>query len=274
MDKINTPETMIASATGEGPALLGPRWNGWTLAALAVVCLLGFFVTQTVILTFILFRDYPDFIRYPAELQRQLNDPSFVTNLLTAKNLWVITVLSETALALMTIGFAQMAFRATPAQLGFSPPRKARFLFWGVGMGALLILVSSVIEWALKVIFGPHPVQLQALALAKHHGALAFALDLMSVSIAAPIAEELFFRGFVFAGLAQRMSPVLAMVLSAILFGGAHLDKWSFLPIFAIGFGLAWLYYQTRSLWVNVIAHATVNTISLVIAYTCPQCLK
>ena len=70
------------------------------------------------------------------------------------------------------------------------------------------------------------------------------------------------------------MSPLLAMVISGAIFGIAHFEKWSFLPIFAIGFGLAWVYYNTRSLWVNIVSHATINSISLVAAYLFPQLIK
>ncbi len=90
-----TASQPLTSPAQSVPAFLGMRWNGWTLTALALVCILGFFVTQTVLLIFILLRDYPDFIRYPAELQRQLSDPSFDVNLLTAKNLWLISVFSK-----------------------------------------------------------------------------------------------------------------------------------------------------------------------------------
>ncbi len=172
----------------------------------------------------------------------------------------------------MTIGFAQMAFRVTPAQLGLGRPPKGLWVLRGVAVGVVLVFASSIIEAGLKSLFGSH-TQPQALALAKHHGAFAFLLDFMSVAIAAPVAEEVFFRGFVFAGLAQRMAPVWAMVISAVFFGAAHLEKWAFLPIFAIGLGLAWAYYTTRSLWVSIVGHATVNTISLVIAYSFPQYL-
>ncbi len=272
MDNATPPEQLTPAAQA-APAFSGVRWNGWTLTALALVCIIGFFVAQTVLLIFILLRDYPDFVRYPQELLRQLSDPSFELNLLTAKNLWVISVFSEATLALMTIGLAQMAFRATPAQLGLGRVPKSVWLLRGVIVGVVLVIVSSAIDAGLKSIFGPHP-QPQAQALAKHHGAFAFLLDFMSVAVAAPVAEELFFRGFIFTGLVQRMSPVWAMAISAAVFGAAHLEKWAFLPIFAIGIGLAWTYYATRSLWVNIVAHATVNTISLVIAYTFPQYLK
>jgi len=266
------PNQLIEQA--EGPAFHGPRWNGWVVAALAILCILLFFVTQTVIFAYVIFKDHPEFVHYPNELLRQLADPQFVPKILTAKNLWLMSVISEAALALMTIGFAQAVLRATPANLGLSPRRESPFwLLAGIGAGAGLFVVSLIIEGVLTAVFGPHP-QPQALVVANHHGALDFALDFMSVAIAAPIAEEIFFRGFLFAGLVQRMSPFLAMAISAAFFGLAHFEKWSFLPIFAIGFGLAWVYYNTRSLWVNIVSHATINTISLALAYLFPQLIK
>ena len=268
-----TNQNTVSTTTTNGPAFSGVRWNGWTLTALAIVSFLTFFVAQLALIIWVLFRSYPDLDRHPAHARQDLASPSCVVGLLTAKNLWITSVGSEAVLALVTLGLAQMAFRATPAQLGLGRPPKGRWVLWGMGIGVVLVIASSFVEAGIKALFGSHP-QPQTLVLAKHHGGLAFAFDFMSVSIAAPIAEELFFRGFLFAGLVQRMSPVLAMLISAALFGAAHGDPWSFLPIVAIGAGLAWTYYTTRSLWVNIVAHATVNTISLVVAYTFPQYIK
>jgi membrane protease YdiL (CAAX protease family) len=270
----NAVSDQLIEKAAEGPAFHGPRWNGWVVTAIAILCILAFFVTQTVIFAYVIFKDHPEFAHYPNELLRQLADPQFVPKMLTAKNLWLISVISEASLALMTIGFAQAILRASPAYLGLGMRRRPQFwVLAGMGAGAGLFVVSLIIEGVITAIFGPHP-QPQALVVANHHGAIDFALDFMSVAIAAPIAEEIFFRGFVFAGLVQRMSPLLAMVISGAFFGVAHFEKWSFLPIFAIGFGLAWVYYNTRSLWVNIVSHATINTISLVVAYLFPQLIK
>ena len=269
----NAASDQVLDQAAEAPAFHG-LWNGWVVAALAILCIIAFFVAQTIIFFYVIFKDHPEFARYPAELLHQLNDPQFVPKSLTAKNLWLISVISEAALALMTIGFAQAVFRATPANLGLSTRREPPFwLLAGLGAGAGLFLVSLILEGILTAIFGPHP-QPQALALAQHHGGFDFALDFMSVAVAAPIGEEIFFRGFVFTGLVQRMTPMLAMIFSGAFFALAHFEKWSFIPIFAIGFGLAWVYYNTRSLWVNIVSHATINTISLVVAYLFPQLIK
>ena len=261
------------SAPPSGPAFSGVRWNGWTVTAVAIVSFLAFFVTQLGLLFVVLFRTHPDLWGNVTQVSKDLANQTFFVHLLTAQNLWVTSFGSEAVLALVTIGMAQIAFRATPQQLGLGPPPKGRWVLWGVGAGIGLIVASSVVEAGIKAIFGSHP-QPQALVLAEHHGPVAFFFDLMSVSLAAPVAEEIFFRGFIFAGLVQRFSPAFSMAVSGALFGFAHLDPWSFVPIWVIGTGLALTYYTTRSLWVNIVAHATVNTISLAVAYAFPQYIK
>jgi uncharacterized protein len=82
---------------------------------------------------------------------------------------------------------------------------------------------------------------------------------LSSLSIAAPLFEETFFRGFVFAGLASRMSTPLAVVASAMLFALAHWSAVEFLPLAALGIILATVYHYTRSLLPSICIHALWN---------------
>ncbi|MDQ6781219.1 MAG: CPBP family intramembrane metalloprotease [Candidatus Eremiobacteraeota bacterium] len=261
-----------------GPFAL--RWNGWLIFVIAILCICAFIFVQIVLGVFLFFRDHPEIItdlqRYgniSPDLKRQISDPSFTVDFLNAKNLFVLSVLSEATLAIMTFLLARLMLDARKTALGLGQSPRGDQLLIALSAGAGLFLASSLVGAVTTHLFGSHP-QPQALALIKHHGALDFVLDFISVAVAAPFAEEIFFRGLVFTALAQRMMPWLAIMLSAAFFGLAHLEKYSFLAIFAIGIGLALLYYRTRNLWLNIIAHATVNTISLVLAYTVPQLVK
>lgn len=79
-----------------------------------------------------------------------------------------------------------------------------------------------------------------------------------------PLTEEIFFRGFVMAGLVSRFGVVGAAVGSALIFSVFHLHPGVLLPIFFTGLLLAGLYYVTGSLWLPIIAHAAQNTIALI----------
>ena len=81
-----------------------------------------------------------------------------------------------------------------------------------------------------------------------------------------PLAEELFFRGFIFPGLVGWMGVRHAAVASSLLFALFHVDPKVMVPFFAIGMLLAWLYHRTGSLWNCFAAHAIWNGVALSIS--------
>ena len=81
-----------------------------------------------------------------------------------------------------------------------------------------------------------------------------------------PLAEEIFFRGFVFSGLAGRLGIGWAAAVSSLLFALAHFDPRVMVPIFAIGLLLAWLYTRTGSIWACFATHAAWNALALSIS--------
>jgi membrane protease YdiL (CAAX protease family) len=83
----------------------------------------------------------------------------------------------------------------------------------------------------------------------------------------APFAEEVFFRGFVFAGLRQRYGWKKAGVISALLFSLVHLQLTAILPIFIIGYIFAYLYEKGGSIWPAIVMHVSTNALALCAAY-------
>jgi uncharacterized protein len=77
--------------------------------------------------------------------------------------------------------------------------------------------------------------------------------------IAAPILEELLFRGIILDGLLKRYSPLVSILISSFLFGIAHLNPWSFINGLAIGMFSGWVYFKTRSILPSIIIHASAN---------------
>jgi membrane protease YdiL (CAAX protease family) len=77
--------------------------------------------------------------------------------------------------------------------------------------------------------------------------------------------EEFLFRGMLYNGLRQRLRPMLAAVLQAIIFGFLHKGYGSFYAVSTgvIGLGLAILYERRRSLVAPLLAHASYNGTAL-----------
>ncbi|HEU4579865.1 MAG TPA: CPBP family intramembrane glutamic endopeptidase [Polyangiaceae bacterium] len=88
---------------------------------------------------------------------------------------------------------------------------------------------------------GPDPANLVALS--------------FSVAIA-PLVEELVFRGSLFLAWRARWSPVVALLVSNVLFGACH--KFG-AAAFISGVTFTLLYTRTGSLWANVLCHSLTN---------------
>ena len=83
----------------------------------------------------------------------------------------------------------------------------------------------------------------------------------------APVAEELFFRGFLFGGLRDRFGVGWAIAISALIFGLVHLTPGVLVPIALMGAILAGLYQITGSLWPSILLHVAINALAMIGAY-------
>jgi CAAX protease family protein len=95
--------------------------------------------------------------------------------------------------------------------------------------------------------------------------AAALALVAVGFAIAAPVGEELYFRGLVF-GRGAAYGPVAAVAIQAVAFGAAHLtlDAFPVLTLYGVVFGLLRLW--TRSIIPGALAHGLNNGLALAFA--------
>ena len=75
----------------------------------------------------------------------------------------------------------------------------------------------------------------------------------------APLFEELLFRGFVLPVLARRGSMILALAVSALLFGAIHLQPAGLPTLGTLGLVLGLAVRQTGGLWPAILVHAGWN---------------
>lgn len=76
--------------------------------------------------------------------------------------------------------------------------------------------------------------------------------------------EEIFFRGAL-QNLFEKWwkSPFMAIFISSIIFSIIHFSIYLFLTRLILGFVLGFMYYKTKNIWVNIIAHFLNNAIAV-----------
>lgn len=128
----------------------------------------------------------------------------------------------------------------------------------GLMAAALFInLVNNLVMFALGV-------EVQAQQFTDLLGSLGHpAFMLIAGIIFAPLFEELVFRGFLFAGLRQKMKWGWAAVISSAIFGAGHLSIAAFIPTFTLGLLFTYLYQRSNSIWPGIIIHTLINSASL-----------
>ena len=95
-----------------------------------------------------------------------------------------------------------------------------------------------------------------------------YLLSLFMLGLLPAVFEETFFRGGI-QNLLNRWwkRPVLAVVITSVVFSFAHGSYLGFLGRVVLGFILGWIYYRSGNLWLNIIAHGFYNGTVLTILY-------
>ena len=129
--------------------------------------------------------------------------------------------------------------------------------------------VSSVVicAWAignfseefLRSIFDGLSAQELVNQLKEKQSSLYFVLSVIAACIAAPIAEELLFRGYMYESVKAATNPVFSAVVVGALFAVAHVNLPALVPLWAFSILLCLAYEWSGSLWVPIGMHSIFN---------------
>lgn len=185
---------------------------------------------------------------------------------LTPEQIGILTAAQDLTLGLGLVLLLRAWPRLRPADLGLVAPAAAGL---GIAAGFALWLVSIAIANAQAQVIGAHPQSL-IVAASAHRTLPGLLIDLAFGAGLVAVVEELFFRAVLFALFRQRLRFVYAAIVSSVLFAMAH-EIAAWLPVFALGMALAYLYEKRHSLWTNAIAHGTLNAISFLLLFLLPE---
>ena len=181
-----------------------------------------------------------------------------------AVGVWTSSHLMGLAILVVVWALGLKRYGVTLSALGLGAPRMPRIRWMLVTLGVLVAslvataIYSSIVRLTQSDLLLPPEIPAE-IAFPGPAAAATF----QALAVWTPLTEEIFFRGFIFAGLAPRMGLWRAMLVSSLIFSLFHLSLGLLVPVFITGFLLAWLYRQTGSIWPSIAAHAGQNTLAV-----------
>lgn len=124
--------------------------------------------------------------------------------------------------------------------------------------------IGLISDWVAQLLYEHAPwlnlggLDMLGDALTKN-GTLGTVMVGLGAVVAAPIAEELLFRGFVYRSAERSWGPVGAIAVSTLLFAAIHGDPLHALAVVPFGVFMGWLRWRTGSVWPGILAHMLNN---------------
>jgi membrane protease YdiL (CAAX protease family) len=172
------------------------------------------------------------------------------------------TFIQDFALIGSAFVFARLVAAPLPWHFGLRPTR-----FWpGVGWTVLAWLAFIALSAIWAAALGIDETEDLPQELGADESSVALVFTALLVCVAAPLAEEIFFRGFFYRVLRGWRGPLIAAVLTGAVFGLIHAGSSPaefLVPLAIFGIVLCLLYERTGSLYPCIVLHAINNCLAL-----------
>lgn len=147
----------------------------------------------------------------------------------------------------------------------FRPTGKRSWFLWGISgyfvALPLMLAVSLVNQQIWQGQGGSNPL----LQIVLEEGdPVALGIFLLTAAVAAPVFEELLFRGFLLPSLTRYFPVSGAIALSSLVFAIAHLSLSEVLPLAVLGSVLGFVYTRSRGLLAPMLLHSLWNSITMI----------
>lgn len=143
----------------------------------------------------------------------------------------------------------------------FQAKLNSRWIVWGLGgyfaALPLVILISAINQKIWQGQGGSNPILPVVL---ENQDRVALLLFFVTAAIAAPIFEELLFRGFLLPSLTRYFPIWGAIALSSLIFAVAHLSLSEVLPLTVLGMVLGFVYTRSGNLLSSMLLHSLWNS--------------
>lgn len=155
-----------------------------------------------------------------------------------------------------------------PLPEGWFQIKGNNWLVWGIGgylvAIPLVVIVSIINQEIWQGQGGSNPLLFLAV---QAQDKVALLIFFTTAAIAAPIFEEIIFRGFLLPSLTKYVPVWAAIGLSSLLFSVAHLSLSEVLPLLVLGLVLGVVYTRSRNILASIVVHSLWNSGTLLSLY-------
>jgi uncharacterized protein len=232
------------------PADALQKWEvPWTWETILQVLMVGFFFSGQIAL--------------PLLIQLLRIDFSAFGGRASAVNTLIYYVLMATS-ALTVLYLSIRKYLPLP-EGWFQATSKRNWVGWGLGgyfvALPLMLLVSLVNQQIWQGQGGSNPL----LQIVLEEGdPVALGMFFFTAAVAAPVFEEILFRGFLLPSLTRYFPVGGAIALSSLIFATAHLSLSEVLPLTVLGAILGYVYTRSRGLLSSMLLHSLWNSVTMV----------
>lgn len=160
-------------------------------------------------------------------------------------------------------------------------PNRNQFLMAIAAMAISIPLIGLFTEWNLQMHFPDwlsgvegwmkekeDQAKLLTDAILMTTSTTQFILNLIILAVLPAIGEEFVFRGFLIRFFSSFMKNIhLNIFIISILFSALHMQFYGFLPRFALGMFLGYLFYWSGSLWLPILVHFLNNALTITVYF-------
>ncbi len=158
-----------------------------------------------------------------------------------------------------------LSFKKTLTKIRLTLKNIDMAFLWGILTVGLIFAITFVLEFILQ----QSGADLSDLSNIPDLEALFSPAILFFLVAVMPVAEEIFFRGFLLEKFESFAGQNFAIMLTAVLFGVAHMSYGKIYPVImpiVMGLLLGYIVIKTKNLYAAIIAHVTFN-VTVIILY-------
>ena len=127
------------------------------------------------------------------------------------------------------------------------------------------LLIGNASQLFLESLFGELDLQEAVQSMKNTESPIHLVAAIVMACVAAPLVEELLFRGYMYESIKAATSPIFAAVIVGALFAVVHCNLPALLPLWSFSILLTVLYELSGCLWVSIGTHAFFNAVNIVL---------